>query len=376
MSSLSIPKYLQLAQHLEADILAGRWEKGKLPSVRGIAEEHNVSVVTASRALQILRDKRLINTVDRSGCYLVPLRVNQAECWALCLRVTPGSWFQAVASLTRDGFETVARQQGLALDTTTFVVREGMTEREYLRQARTARDAGVAGLFVLPSRFCEASARQDELLLHACRNQGLPVVLIERNLRGHDRPLEYDLVSCDDMAGAAACTRHLLTLGRRRIAFVTGSPTSSHNGRIAGYLYGLFRGAAPGQRLEPTVLEQRAGLPSKEAFQELVEQLLHIQADGVVCYQDYTAVGIILELLTRGVRVPRDVAVTGFDDLPVGNSFAIGVTTYAYPSEGIARQAFRVMRERVKSSAEAPAKVIVAGRLIVRESSVLPNQSG
>jgi LacI family transcriptional regulator len=334
MSTPPPPKYLQIARQLEAAIQAGRWEKGKLPSVRVIAEEHRVSVVTASRALQILRDKRLINTVDRSGCCLVPPQASQAECWALCLRVTPGAWTQAVAYVTRAGFDAVARQQGLILDTETFASRDGVTERACQLQVRAARGAGVAGLFLLPSRHSEPCARQDEVLVQACHSQGLPVVVIERNLRGHDRPLGHDLVCSDDTAGAAECPRHLIDQGRRRIAFVTGSPTSSHDARLAGYLYALFRYAPACQRLEPAVLEQRAGLPSKAAFQELADQLLHTRVDGVVCYQDYTAVGIILELLTRGVRVPRDVAVTGFDDLPVGNSFAIGVTTYASPLRG------------------------------------------
>jgi LacI family transcriptional regulator len=117
------------------------------------------------------------------------------------------------------------------------------------------------------------------------------------------------------------------------------------------------------------VLYQSESLPTRDAYAQIADQVRKFDVDGVICYQDYTAMGLIVELLARGLSVPDDVAVTGFDDLPIGNSFTIGVTTCAYPSEEIAEQAVRLMRERLRDPHRVPIKVVVPGRLIVRESS-------
>ena len=199
-------------------------------------------------------------------------------------------------------------------------------------------------MILLPSRHDDEASRQDEAFLRACREAGIAVVLIERNLRGLARPLEYDLVAADDLDGGLRCTGHLLGQGRRRIAFLTGSPTSSHEGRLAGYLAAL---QPRPDAAAPLVLEQPSGLASKESYADLADRVLAHAADGVVCYQDYTALGLILELLNRGVRVPADVAITGFDNLPIGKAYSIGVTTYAFSAESVARQAVRLIRARI-----------------------------
>ncbi len=366
------PKYLAISREIEARIREGHWEAGMVLSARGIAEEHGVSVVTASRALQVLRDKGMIRTVERIGSYLSPAAgaPGPVQRWALCFRVTPGPWHQATLSITQTGFQEMARRERFVLDTEAFEGNGSITATELRRRARRAADSGVSGVFFLPSRLSDETAAEDESILEACRAAGLPVVLIERNLRGHDRPLEHDLVSTDDVDGGARCTRHLLERGRRRIAFVAGSPTSSHDGRLAGYLGALFRASAgAGIDAEPLVLVQPSGVPFKAAYQQLADRVLANRADGVVCFQDYTAIGLILELLTRGTRVPQDVALTGFDDLPFGDSFALGVTTYATPAEMIAEEALRAMRRRIDDPSAPPIKVLVPGRLIVRESS-------
>jgi LacI family transcriptional regulator len=360
----SASKYLIVSRQIEDQIRGGTWPAGRIPSVRHLAETHGVSVVTASRALQVLRDKGLINTVKRGGCFLAPPGRAVTDRFTLILRTTPGPYQRTAANVTRGGFESVAAEMSVRLDDSPFDL--AAPDRELTRQTQRAAADGLRGLFLMPARVSDDEMRRDERLLAACRTAGLPVVLVERNLRGTGRPLEYDLVGLDDVGGARQVTRHLLDRQRKRVAFVVASPISTHDDRIAGYLAALY--AAGLKRYEPLVLHEKA-TGARAAYARLVDELTAAKADGVVCYNDYTAIGIVLELFARGRRVPRDVAVAGFDDLPIGNQFAVGITTYALPAQEMARQAVRVMRERIDAPTAPPVRVVVPGRLIVREST-------
>jgi LacI family transcriptional regulator len=367
MSSTSLPKYLDIAQAIESQLLGK--DGAKVPSSREVAAAHGVSVVTASRAIQVLRDKGLVRTVDRSGSFVAPVGAAEGgERCAVVLRSTPGPWLQASLAFMQTGFAAVDRQEGIVVEADRFHFDQATRPVDLRRQARRAAEDGVSGVIFMPSRHDDESARQDEAFLRACREAGIAIVLIERNLRGLARPLEYDLVAADDLDGGLRCTQHLLDQGRRRIAFLTGSPTSSHESRLAGYLTALHHA---GRDTAALVLEQPSGLATKESYAELADRVLAQALDGVVCYQDYTALGLILELLNRGVRVPADVAITGFDNLPIGKAYSIGVTTYAFASESVARQAARLIRSRVAGDTSPPVKVLVPGELIVRESSGL-----
>ena len=357
------PKYQDVAAALEAEVRVGRWDGGRMPSVRRVARQFQVSAVTASRALQVLRDKGLVRTVERSGCFRVAGPT--ADRWVLLLRTTTGPWQDASRAVARAGFEALARRDPMHLEADPFPLGPDLAPGDVVGPLREAKERGAKGVFLLPSRASEAEAATDAAVLAACRAEGLPVVLLERNLRGADRALAADLVALDDVDGAARCTRHLLDLGRTRVAVIVASPTSSHHDRVAGYLYALHAaGRDAGGEFAPVVIHQPDGLAPAAASARLADEVRKRGVDGVVCYADYAAAGLIAELQARGLAVPGDVAVVGFDDLP-----GVGVTTYAYPAEGIAEQAVRLMRGRLADPGRPPVKVAVPGRLIVREST-------
>src|SRR5262249_13572567 len=119
MPSLTVSsKYLRVAARIEAELRTGACEGGKMPSVRGITPQYGVPVVTASRALQVPRDKGLTQTIERSGCYRIPPPT--ADRWAVCLRLTPGTAQRETFSIAQNGFLAVARTSPMHLEFDAF----------------------------------------------------------------------------------------------------------------------------------------------------------------------------------------------------------------------------------------------------------------
>lgn len=365
--SPELSKYLAVAAALERDVRAGSWEGGKMPSVRKVADQYGVSVVTASRAMQVLRDKGLIRTVERSGCYRVP--PPEAERWAIVLRVTPGPMAGLTAAVTRNGFEQLARSEPMHLAFDAFDIPDGLSPAVAAEAATAAKANGIGGIFLLPTRCGGALAVADEAFVAGCREAGLPVVLIERNLFGRTDLTNCDLVALDDIGGAREAVRHLRDVGRKAVGLVVASDVSSHGDRVAGYLVALHEWDGK-KRPVPVVIRQPMDRPTSEAYAAVADEVLAQKLDGVVCYSDYLALGLALELLRRGYSVPKDVAVVGFDNLPIGEQFAIQLTTYDYPAGVMAKQAVRLMRDRIADPDRGPVKLVVPGRLILRGSTI------
>jgi LacI family transcriptional regulator len=357
------PKYLDIANSIEKQLNAGAWEGKKIPSVREIAASYRISTVTASRALQVLQDKGLVQARERSGCYRIPPPT--ADHWALQLRLTPNTYLTHSTSVAQSGFVALSRKQPMHLKFDAFSILPGLTVPEATRAAGQAKAEGLKGVFLLPSRTCEAETHAEEAFLAGCKSAELPVVLLERGLRKR-RQLPADLVAIDDLSAARECTQHLLDRGCRRVGIVVASPTSSHDDRVAGYLLAIHEA---NDQVEPVVLHQPIDVPSREGMAEVTRMVLDNRLDGVLCYQDYLAFGLMMELLQKKKRIPQDVAIIGFDNLPLSDEFSIGLTSYDYPAEGIAEAALAVMKQRIAQPGRGLVKVQVPGSLKVRESA-------
>ncbi len=238
---------------------------------------------------------------------------------------------------------------------------EPRRERQILAERRTQ---GIDGLLLSPW-----SLPPEEVVHDAA---GPPVVLLGE-LSG-----AVDHVAVDNVAAARAATSHLLGQGRTRVAAV-GLQPHLHNGtaslRLEGYRRALAAAGVPADpRLEVSVdrLHHADGAAAVRALADAGTDY-----DALFCFTDQLALGALSELSGRGLAVPADVALVGFDDVEAGRWSVPSLTSVAPDKAALAEAALECIASRLRDPHLPPRDVVVGHHLAVRGSSSLSrNDSG
>jgi LacI family transcriptional regulator len=171
----------------------------------------------------------------------------------------------------------------------------------------------------------------------------------------------------DDEGGARLAAEHLIDLGRRRIAFLNGPPNyEATHLRLAGYHAALEKRGMP----SGTGVVVTAGDWNQDSGFRLAQELVSQpeRPDAILCANDELAAGAILGLTELGLKVPRDVAIVGFDDRPFAAHLPIPLTTVALPLLEMGEVAARKMFEAMSGEPAENELIRVPCRLIIRAS--------
>ncbi len=236
---------------------------------------------------------------------------------------------------------------------------DGDPERER-RLLNGVQGQTVDGLVLSPWALSPADLRR--------RPDGSPLVLLGEQ----DADGLIDHVAVDSVAAARDATRHLIALGRTRIAAVGPQP-HAHNGtaarRLEGYRAALTEAGLP----HDADLEVPVGRLHRPDGAEAMRRLLDggTRVDAVFCFSDQLALGALHVALQRGLRVPADLAVAGIDDIEDGRYANPSLTTVSPDKAAIARAALSCLADRLgRDPYTGPARRIVIGhRLLVRDST-------
>lgn len=195
---------------------------------------------------------------------------------------------------------------------------------------------------------------------------GLPAVLIARNVEGVDVPVFRG----DDAYGTALATNHLISLGHKRIAMIGGTDqTSTGRDRYQGYVNAM---QAAGLDIQPHW--RIPGPRTKQGGFEASSQFLAMKdhPTAACCWNDLVAIGLMNGIARAGLQPGVDVAVTGYDDLEEAAIATPALTTVWNGQREVGRQAARALLDKLAGTSVQPSQELIRPELHVRQSTGRP----
>ena len=326
-------------------------------TIKDVAREANVSVATVSRALNghanvaepvrqvVLEVARRLRYTPHAAARSLSSRSTQTI--GLVLPDLHGEFF---SELMR-GIDGVARAHRRHLLVSSY---HGDPQQQ--GAALRAMRGRVDGLMLMSPYAAAPGFLSDNL------PPALPAVLINTPLPEGG----YPVFGIDDHAGALAMTRHLLGAGYRRIAFIAG-PDNNHDARerLRGFDEAMAEAGAEGVVL-PGNFDEASGHRAGQALLQ-AGQL----PEAVFAANDMMALGCLYALNQAGVRVPEQVALAGFDDIPLARFVHPPLTTVQASITGLGERATSHLLRMIDGddAVEAAGGATLAPNLIVRDST-------
>jgi LacI family transcriptional regulator len=324
-----------------------------------VAREAGVSLMTVSRVInskegvsQATRE-RVQDVIERLGYrpsdIARGLVTKHTGTLGLVMPDVANPFFAEVAR----GAERIAYDAGYNV----FLCNTGEDTQRELEVLQSLEEKRVDGIVVCSSRL-EESALEEAVASY------LAAVLVNRRLECDD----VGIVVIDDRAGGQMTTNHLLQAGHRAIGFLAG-PAASHSGRRRGEGYRIALTAA-GVDLNPDWI--RHCPPMVEGGREAARDFLsaHPELTALFCYNDLVAIGALQACADLGLAVPNDVAIVGFDDIPLAALVSPALTTCLVPRYDLGSAAMRLLLDKISGCAEAGCReVVFQPKLVVRASA-------
>ncbi len=333
------------------------------PTLRMIAKEAGVHYATAAVVLNGARGNTGVSAETRARVLDVATRLGyrpnrQAQTLrrrkSMTVGLVAGSvenpFFARMAAIT----ERVLREHGYDL----VMVMDANTHGDDRALLEILLSRGVDGIIFWNERETEGRTMVEQ-------GVGRPVVTFCYPSS------RADSVMVDFRLGARLAVEHLIEQGHRRIGFFCPSEAVSFwtgNLRLCGYCDTVTEHGGV-----PLVYPYEGLLSDIESTREAAEALGRsaVRPDALFCFNDLVAIGAMMGLRRAGLRVPEDVALVGFDDIPLAAQLDVPLTTIDMPLDEVCRRAVDLLMNRLSGETdEAQVYVETTPKLIVRASSL------
>jgi LacI family transcriptional regulator len=198
--------------------------------------------------------------------------------------------------------------------------------------------------------------------LQELQARGFPYVLLDQ----HDPSNQSDVVDATNWQGAYAATEYLINLGHRRIGLIAGTPQiASAQERLEGY-----KAALADHRIDfdPELVAQGDFWQPVGCQAAITLLSLKQPPTAIFASNDLSAFGAMDAARDRGLRIPEDISIVGFDDIPQASLTHPKLTTVRQPLDEMGRTAVRMLLARIEDPSQPPRRVTLPTQLIVRDS--------
>jgi LacI family transcriptional regulator len=205
-----------------------------------------------------------------------------------------------------------------------------------------------------------ASMLNDDPLVDALTHESAPFILVGRNPNLE----QISYVDVDNQSGARLAISHLLSIGYRRIAAISG-PLNMIAGidRLEGYKQTLHQWNVP---IDPDLIAE--GDFSEESGYIAMQRLASRRPEAVFAASDSMAIGAMRAMREHNLRVPQDIALVGFDDIPVAAHTDPALTTVRQPIQKTGITAAETLIDMIEFPHNQPRRVVLPTELVIRES--------
>jgi DNA-binding LacI/PurR family transcriptional regulator len=352
-------RYLAAKSLIKRMVLTGQvGHNQQLKPELEICEETNLSRTTVRRALSDLVEEGLLVRFRGRGTF-VNIRRTASQKKLLALLLCQHTTVSGAYDLLIRGAREMAARRGYQL-----LLANSHNEAEGgLEQAMSLNENRVAGTIVVPLQT-EFPDQSTAAVVRALKNAGQKVVLADE-----DSPdAELTSVSSQNREAVYELTGHLIGLGYKRIAFLTSTRIEPVKEREEGFRRAMEEAGLP---IPPEYFLEVAGRdPGRQGTQEIdMFMAMRTPPEAIVCLHDLIALNALRRCAERGWRVPGDVAIVGFDDLPQAAMAKPSLTSVHQPLTEIGERAVELLINQLEDGEEAgPRHERFPCRLVIRES--------
>ena len=357
----ALPLYRQVENYLRDQISSGALRSGDmLPSVKDLCDQFGgINHLTVRQAIKSLVEENLVRSVQGRGSFVTEQKARDQRI-ALVLPHLEDTLFIRIAKGAQDYLEN----EGVR----TIILDSRGSEHTEADHIGNLKNLPLQGALIFPIARSDIAEEIFKLKL-----QNFCFVLVDR----YFEEITASCVVVDNYDGGYQSAKYLAQKGRRCIGWIGELRSAPARLRLQGFKDALNDAgiACPSALVQDVEVEPNAPMSYHQALgvtvKSAVDVLLEEQPalDAIVCCDDFSALLALERLQEAGKRVPNDIAVTGFDDIPEAATSRPALTTVHQPMIDMGREAAQLLVRQMKNPTLPPEKKILPVELVFRETA-------